>query len=90
MPTLNWVFENQPMVLEILTQASGRKQFVSRRGRSLEKGGGSNLYLHPYYRSLPITMINSSGSSRTLLNAKVCISWSLTSVRQNVTVSSFR
>ena len=38
-PTLNWVFENQPIMSGILTQPSGRKLFASRRKRSLEKGG---------------------------------------------------
>ena len=39
--TLNRVFENQPILSGILTQLSSRKQFASRRKRSLEKGGRS-------------------------------------------------
>ena len=37
-PTLNWVFENQPMVTRILIQPSSRKQFASRRKKVFEKG----------------------------------------------------
>ena len=33
------IFENQQTVLGILTQPGSRKQFASRRKRSLEKGG---------------------------------------------------
>ena len=38
-PALNWVIENQPMVSDILTQPSSRKQFGIRRKRSFKKGG---------------------------------------------------
>ena len=54
MPTFNWVFENQPMVSGILTQLSSRKQFGSRRKRSLKREGGSYLYIHLYYRSVDL------------------------------------
>ena len=50
MPTLNWVFENQPIVLGTLIQPSNRKQFASRRKRSLKRGAGSYLFIHLYYR----------------------------------------
>ena len=50
-PTLNWVFENQPKETGILTQPSRRNQFASRRKRSLKNGGDSYnyLYVHLYY-----------------------------------------
>ena len=50
MPTLNWVFENQPIVTGILTEPSSRKQFASRRKIYWKRGGGSYLYIHLYYR----------------------------------------
>ena len=37
-PTLDWVFKNQPMVSGILIHSCSGKQFASRRKRSLEKG----------------------------------------------------
>ena len=49
MPTLNWVNENHPMVLEILTHPSSRKQFGSGRKKGHGKRkGGSYLYIHLY------------------------------------------
>ena len=52
MPTLNLVIKNQPMVSVILTQLSSRKQFGSRRKRSMKREGGSYLYIHLYYKSV--------------------------------------
>ena len=52
MTTLNWVFDNQPIVSGILSQPNSRKKVASRRKRSLEKGAGGYLYIHLYYRSV--------------------------------------
>ena len=49
MPTLNFVFDNQLILSGILTQLSSRKQFASRRKRSLEKEGNDDT---PNYNSI--------------------------------------
>ena len=53
-PTLNFVFENQPIVSGILTQPSRRKQFASRR-----KGGQVVICItiHLYYRFVVFTLL---------------------------------
>ena len=53
MPIFNWVFENQRIASGILTLKSpqkSRKQFASRRKRSLIKEAGSCLVIHSYYK----------------------------------------
>ena len=52
-PTLNWVFENQLMVSGILTLPSSRKQFASRRKRTLKKEGRYlSVYIYIYTMDL--------------------------------------
>ena len=50
--TLNWVFENQPMVSGILTQSSSRNNLLADEKGHWKRWGGSYLYIHLYYRSV--------------------------------------
>ena len=72
MPTFNWVFENQPIALGILTQLSRykkrRKQLASRRKRSTTLDPGSFLdYRSLFYHGiLAVDKLNQMPSLRSL------------------------
>ena len=51
MPALNWV-GNQPIVSEILTKPSSRKQFAGNEKGPWKRGAGSYLFIHLHYRSV--------------------------------------
>ena len=56
MPNLNWVFENQPIVLGILTQPRSRKNLLADEKGSWKRGAGIYLYKHLYYKSIELLL----------------------------------
>ena len=52
MPTLNWVFKNQPIMSGILTQLSSKKQLPANEKDHWKSEANNYLYIHLYYRSV--------------------------------------
>ena len=72
--TLNWVFENQPIVSGILIEPSNRKQFASRRKLPLGKGV---ICIYIYTIDLLVSMFSSilfsqSYNSNNVLIISIC------------------